>query len=531
MQVQQIPFSKTGYFNKIMLNYISENDSVRDFYNRELTSQNFADQIIEKQNFGVNRDVLVKSLHRQYKNLQTFSFRENVEENIEKLKSKNTFTVTTGHQLCLFTGPLYFIYKIANAINMAKALRDEYPQNHFIPVFWMATEDHDFLEINHIHFKGHKVVWHRKMGGAVGRMEVESVAKALDELDFRFPKGERSTYLLQLFNKAYSHENLTDATRYIVNELFGKYGVVIIDGDDRELKKLAAPYYKRELLEGVAENAVNQTSEDLKAVGFKSQVNARDINLFYLLDDYRERIKRTTTGFATADDTYEFSENEILELLEKHPERFSPNVILRPLYQEVILPNLAYIGGGGELAYWLQLKQMFTDFQVPFPFLRLRNSVAVVDKRIFRKIEKLKLSVEEIFQSYEVLSTALIRRDCEIDEQIEALRKDWNGSLDKWEKLTQTFDPSLKTMVEAERTRILKGMLRLEKKLLRSAKVKKGDKLRMLQEIKNDLFPGGGLQERHDNFSEMYLNYGKDFIPMVLENTCPFENEFTVLME
>ena len=531
MQISQIPFTETGYLNTLMTDYVSENKNVKSFYNRFPNVASAEAQMQEKKEFGVSRPVLIQALKEQYESLSHFSHQEIVEENINKLKSESAFTVTTGHQLCLFTGPLYFIYKIANAINMAKELQEKHPENQFVPVFWMASEDHDFEEINHIHFKGQKITWQREMGGAVGRMEVESCAKALEALSFHFPEGKRATYLNGLFEKAYQQKNLAEATRFLVNELFGNFGVVIIDGDAEELKKLVAPYFKRELLEGVGEKYVSESSEKLNALGYKIQVNPRDVNLFYLLDDYRERITRTETGFATADGKHEFSKEEILTDLESHPERFSPNVILRPLYQEVILPNLAYIGGGGELAYWLQMKTMFDAFKVPFPMLRLRNSVGVTSRAISRKIEKLAFEPAELFKPFHDLSTALVKRNTSIDAQFQNIREDWQESLNQWNDFTTGFDPTLQSSVEAERAKIMKGLLRLEKKVIRNKKRHEGDKLRMLQEVKNELFPGNGLQERKDNFSKMYLAFGDEFIEAVLKSTRPFANEFTLLNE
>lgn len=531
MQINQVPLTEAGYLKSLMIDYVYENKNIQAFYNRFPSVAAAEAQILEKNKSAVARPVLVEALKEQYKSLPHSSHQESVEENIEILAKETAFSVTTGHQLCLFTGPLYFIYKIANAINMAKELREKYPQNQFVPVFWMASEDHDFEEINHIHFKGHKISWHREMGGAVGRMEVESCAKALEALSLHFPEGNRAAYLMDLFQKAYQHKNLAEATRFLVNELFGEFGVVVIDGDDAKLKALVAPHFKRELLEGIGEQYVTESSEKLDKLGYKIQVNPRDVNLFYLRDDYRERITRKESGFATADGKHQFSEKEILNELEFHPERFSPNVILRPLYQEVILPNLAYIGGGGELAYWLEMKSMFKAFNVPFPMLRLRNSVGVTPRAISRKIEKLDFSSQELFQSFHELSTTLVKRNSDIDDQFKNIRNDWKESLEKWNAFTLDFDPTLSSSVGAERAKILNGLMRLEKKVIRNKKRHEGDKLRMLQEVKNELFPGNGLQERKDNFCKMYLAFGDGFIQDVLNATRPFENEFTLLNE
>jgi bacillithiol biosynthesis cysteine-adding enzyme BshC len=531
MHIDQIPFSKTGIFNKLMLDYISAKESIQPFYNRPANITSIESQIKDRQRFEMDRKVLVNALNEQYTKLSEFNHQEEVKAQIDTLNNRNTFTVTTGHQLCLFSGPLYFIYKIANAINMAEMINKEHPEFHVVPVFWMASEDHDFEEINHVHFHGHKISWNTEESGAVGRMEVKNCLKALENLGFHFPNGERSKFLTSLFDTAYQHENLADATRYIVNELFGSKRLIIIDGDDHALKNQVAPYFKQELLKQTGQESVDESSNELRKLGYKTQVNARDINLFYLLDNYRDRITKTEDGFATSDGAYQFSEEEILSELENFPERFSPNVILRPLYQEVILPNLCYIGGGGELAYWLQLKSMFESFKVPFPILRLRNSLGVIPKNISRKIEKLDLEPVDLFTPYNELTTMLIKRNTAIDSNFKIQREAWNRTLNGWHNFVEELDSTLTSSVEAERARILNGLMRLEKKVVRNAKRHEGDKLRMLQEIKNELFPGNGLQERKDNFCKLYLMLGDDFVAQVLESIDPFANEFTLISE
>jgi len=312
-------------------------------------------------------------------------------QNIELLHHENTFTITTSHQLNLFTGPLYFLYKIISVINLTNELKAAYPENNFVPVYWMATEDHDFDEINYFNFKGKKVQWSRQASGAVGRLNTEDLDKVLDVFTANLGFGANSNGIKKLFKCAYlDHKNLADATRFLANELFGIYGLVIVDADDRDLKSLFAPYVKKELTEQTSFTKVSETNEKINSLGFNVQVNPREINLFYLKEDLRERIVEQNGTYFVNDTDISFTKSELLAELEKHPERFSPNVIMRPLYQEVILPNLCYIGGGGELAYWFQLKSYFKAVNVPFPMLLLRNSVLVKTAKQSEKLKKSK---------------------------------------------------------------------------------------------------------------------------------------------
>jgi len=173
------------------------------------------------------------------------------------------------------------------------------------------------------------------------------------------------------------HNNLAAATRYLANALFGDYGLVIVDANDKALKQLFVPHLEKELIEQVAFKNVNETNKTITALGLNSQVNPRAINLFYISKNLRARIIYEDSVFKVLNTDIAWTKNDLLKHLNESPECFSPNVILRPLYQEVILPNLCYIGGGGELAYWFQLKSNFETNAVPFPILLLRNSVLI----------------------------------------------------------------------------------------------------------------------------------------------------------
>jgi bacillithiol biosynthesis cysteine-adding enzyme BshC len=288
---------------------------------------------------------LANTLKAQYQEITTTA---ETSRNIELLRKDNSFTITTGHQLNIGTGPLYFIYKIISTINLCKQLQEAYPEQHFVPVYWMATEDHDLEEINHLYVKNKKVVWNKQGTGAVGRMQVEDMAEVIAEINQLLGNSTHTNELIALFEAAYQpHLTLTEATRILANILFGGYGLVILDGDDPSLKSLFTPYIQAELQAQFSHSAVSTTTSLMK--GYKIQVNPREINLFYLEKNLRERIVLENDRYKVLNTALEFSAVEMQQLVENQPEKFSPNVLLRPLYQEVILPNLCYIGGGGEL--------------------------------------------------------------------------------------------------------------------------------------------------------------------------------------
>ncbi|HBK83698.1 MAG TPA: bacillithiol biosynthesis cysteine-adding enzyme BshC, partial [Flavobacterium sp.] len=331
-----ISYQKSGYFSKLIIDYLNEKETLKKLYNRFPKLENFEAQIEEKKiNFNENniatkkRNVLVKTLEKQYQNI---AISKKTLHNINLLKKENTFTITTGHQLNLFTGPLYFIYKIISTINLCDTLKAKFPNHNFVPVYWMATEDHDFEEINYFWFKGKKNIWQKEYHGPVGRFSTEGLELVFEDFSTALGSGKNATYLKELFRKGYiEHHNLTDATRYIVNEIFKEKGLVILDGDDKNLKKLFAPYIKQELLHQTASTEVLKTNTLLSA--YKTQVNPREINLFFMEGNLRERIVFENNTYTVLNTNYCFTEGEILTELENNPEKFSPNVILRPLYQ------------------------------------------------------------------------------------------------------------------------------------------------------------------------------------------------------
>ena len=528
MKVTQIPFKKTGFFSDMMIDYLDENSRLKPFYNNFPNTKGFYNQIEEKKkSFRLqNRIVLSDALHNQYKG---FAISDKTQENIDLLKKQNTFTVTTGHQLNLFTGPLYFLYKIISTINLAEELSEKFPENQFIPVYWMATEDHDFDEINYFNFDGKKVLWNRKDGGAVGRFSTEGLEQVFNVFTEHLGNSNNAEYLKELFSKGYlQHNNLADATRFIANELFAEYGLVIIDGDDNSLKELFTPFVKQELENQVSYREVTNTIARLEE-NYNIQVNPREINLFYLGDDFRERIVFENGVYKINNTALVFTKEELLLELKNNPKAFSPNVIMRPLYQEVILPNLCYIGGGGEQAYWLELKSYFDAVEVPFPILLLRNSVQVLSEKQAKKLSNLNITKEEIFlNQHELLSKKVIENsDLEISfkDKKEFLKKQF---LELKEVATKT-DVTFLNAVNAQERKQIKGLENLEKRLLKAEKKRQNDLIERITKLLNSLLPNQSLEERQRNFSEYYLEYGNTFIKTLKTVLKPLELGFTIL--
>ncbi|KJD31371.1 hypothetical protein PK35_14770 [Tamlana nanhaiensis] len=532
MQKQSISFKETGYFSQLICDYLDENDALKSFYNRFPKIDAFKFQMEEKaSSFKVEtRQVLVNSLQNQYETLQTS---DATLTHIKSLLQPNTFTITTGHQLNLFTGPLYFLYKIISTINLTKQLKVTYPDKNFVPVYWMATEDHDFDEINYFNFKGKKVVWNRDANGAVGELSTQGLDAIFKVISSEFGSNNNANYLKALFKSAYlEHENLADATKYLVNELFKDYGLVIIDANSKALKQVFTPYIKDELLRQISFKAVSKTNEALSTTSeaYKIQVNPREINLFYLNENLRERIVLEDDVYKVLNTDITWSESEILKHLDEMPQRFSPNVIMRPLYQEVILPNLCYIGGGGELAYWFQLKDFFNEVNVTFPMLLLRNSVLVQNENQFKKLENLSVSLKHLFLKKHAFINKRVRDISNIDIDFSPQKTHLQQQFKDLYTLAEQTDKSFVGAVKAQEKKQVKGLEALEKRLLKAQKRKLKDEIERATVIKNQLFPNESLQERNANFSELYLDFGDDLIPSLMQQLEPLQNEFDVLV-
>jgi len=524
-----ITFKDTGYFSKLICDYLAEAETLKPFYNRFPKLENFKAQIEEKSNSfkKETRTVLVGALEKQYKNVETS---ETTLNNINALNNSKTFTITTGHQLNLFTGPLYFLHKIVSTINLAKQLKAKYPENNFVPIYWMASEDHDFEEINYFNFKGKKIQWNKESSGAVGALNTSGLEAVFEIFSKELGIGDNAETLKKLFNTAYlEHNTLAEATLYLANELFKDYGLVIVEANNRELKRLFVPHIEKELIEQISEQKVLETNTKIEALDFGIQVNPRAINLFYITENLRERIVLEDDTYKVLNTAISWSKSELIKHLNEVPERFSPNVILRPLYQEVILPNLCYIGGGGELAYWFQLKSNFTANKVVFPILLLRNSVLIKTKQQSNKLERLNISNKDIFLKRESFINKKVRAisniDIDFSDQIAHLKNQFKALFE----LAKETDTSFIGAVAAQEKKQINGLENLEKRLLKAQKRKLKDQVTRMTDLQNELFPNGNLQERNTNFSELYLEFGADLIPKLIENLEPLKGAFTVL--
>ena len=537
----RLPYRQTKSFTTTTLDYIDQAPGLSPFYIHTPTITGIQKAVAARKAYDERtgptyRQTLVDILRQQYKGKTTA---EKVADNIDALLLPGTYTITTAHQNNIFSGPLYFIYKIIHAIRLARHLSENIKDSRFIPVYYMGSEDADFDELNHIHLGGSRIEWKTSQTGAVGRMKIDkSLVKLVDEIEGQLsvlPHGKEYTTVLR---KHYREGVLLqEATFGFVDELFSSYGLVVLIPDHAALKKQVVPVMKQDLFEHQPFEIVSGTTKQLEAAGYKSQAQPREINLFYLADGIRGRIDRQGDFFtvqmpeSVTGPGIRFTENEINRELEEHPERFSPNVILRGLYQETILPGVAFIGGGGELAYWLQLKDLFSHYNIPFPALVLRNSFLIVEKKWQERTQRLGFATEDLFATEKDLVEKIVRRESKTDTKLNGTITLLEQLYDSVKKQAAVTDITLEQHVDALRHRSLHKLRELEKKMWRAEKRKFADQQRQVTVVRNQLFPGNGLQERHDNLGYYYARWGPAFIEQVLANSPALEQEFVVLEE
>ncbi|WP_462254460.1 bacillithiol biosynthesis cysteine-adding enzyme BshC [Ferruginibacter sp.] len=526
---QIISYTSTGFFSKIVLDYISGNVQLKPFYQHAVSIDGIKAAIEERKKYPTNRQVLVEVLQKQYAET-VLTAKQAL--NLQQLSNQNCFTITTAHQPNIFTGHLYFIYKILHTVKLAEECKKELPENDFVPVYYMGSEDADLDELGHVFINGEKHQWQTKQTGAVGRMTVDmALVKLIDNIAGQVLIYPFGASIIDVIKDCYKEGVTIDqATFKLVNQLFKEYGVLIILPDNAALKRLFIPVVEKELTATFSHAEVAVTVAAFPAA-YKVQANGRELNLFYLTDTSRERIEVLDEQYKVNATAISFTKQQIIAELHNYPERFSANVILRPVFQELILPNIAFIGGGGEIAYWLELKKVFEAVGVPYPVLVLRNSFLVIEKTHQALLDKLNFTAADLFKTEQQLMNELVKRESGLQLSLKNEMQTLEVFYTTLQNTAAAIDNSLQKHTAALQTQALKKITALEKKMLKAEKKKFETQQRQLHKLKTVLFPNNNLQERIENFIPFYAQRGDDFIKMLYENSLALEHEFVIVKE
>jgi bacillithiol biosynthesis cysteine-adding enzyme BshC len=513
-------------FPPIVNTYLSNPSLLKDFINVSPTVNEIAHLISKKQLSEHSRKTLVEVLNEQYAEVNLSN--EEVSKNISLLNKPTTFTITTGHQLCLLSGPLFVIYKILSTIKLCHLLKQTYSQYQFVPIFWLASEDHDFEEINHVYLYNKKISWTDKQGGAVGNYSTTSLKPIIDEIITLLNINPNSSVAKIIYN-SYQQPTLSKATRVLLHSLFSDYGLVIIDANNKKLKKLFVPFLINEVSNLVCKHTISETNQTLTQLGYTPTVEPRTINIFYLNDNSRNRIEKQGEHFFIKNIKQPLSLTNLINLIEEHPENFSPNVILRPLYQETILPNLAYIGGPNEIAYWLQLKNTFNYFNIPFPALLIRNSFYLIDHSLLNKFFQLGFSVADISKTTDDLIAHYLQKNQFTPFSINNYKNLFIEPFNSLSEVVSTIDPTLVPLVNAEKKKIINFLTNIEGKLNKTLKAKYDQPINVIKKVKEKFYPNQAPQERFENvFVYLAKDSDKNFLNSLLNHVNPLNPTPTV---
>jgi len=527
LKTSHIEYQQTKSFSNLVVDYLSGVEALKPFYKFVPNLVGIEAAIESRRNSNTNRKLLVDVFSKQYEN---YNAGEKTKKNIELLLKENSFTICTAHQPNIFTGQLYFIYKIIHAIKLADDLNNQFPNNHFVPVYYMGSEDADLNELGEIELDGKKLKWQTAQTGAVGRMLIDKdFLRLIVEIENQLIVEPFGAEIISLIKSHYAiGKSISEATFEFVHHLFNDYGLLILLPDNSNLKSAFQSIMQDDLLNQQAHKLVLNTVEKFPSA-YKIQTSGRPINLFYLNDNSRERIEETAEGYKVVNTPIIFSKNEMIEELNHFPERFSPNVVLRPLFQELILPNIAFIGGGSELAYWMELKSVFELYNVNYPVLLLRNSFAIIENKTSSLISDLNLTLTDFFETEIKIAEKYIRENSKLKLDLSEAKTTIEQAYQHIKTITGNIDKTLVSHSDALHTNALKKIEQLEKKMLRAEKKKHDAAVRKIKKIKSTIFPNGTLQERVENVLPLLAKHSLSLIDVLYTSSESLEQQFSFI--
>ncbi len=527
MQVEKYSFDRIPYISKRDLAYINQIDLLQDFYKWKPDISAFEEIIKEKKSQSQDRQLLVEVLQDQYSERNETEIQQ---KSIALLRHENTFTIVTAHQPTLLFGPLYYIFKILSAINVCQNLKEKHPSFNFIPMFISGGEDHDFEEMNHLRLFKQKFEWNNEefIGGSVGKLSTQGLKEIIESVSEKLGIQNIGAKWLKEVSipLAESANNYGQFALDLTHSVFRKMGLLVLNMDDHRLKSQFANIMKNELLNASSYKLVSKTQSKLSEKSWKAQTHVREINLFYRTKNQRLRIELKDGIYHIVDSEIVFTQEEILKELADYPDRFSPNVILRPLFQELVLPNLAYVGGGGEIAYWLERKAQFEYYNIPFPMLLRRCSAAIIPHHLLNKIEKLDIDIPVLFQEQNSLINAYLQEYSPHDLSIIEEEKALSNIFDQLSERAADIDPSLRQAVLAEGAKANKILSNVASRIKKAAKKQEETNINRIENIHQSIFPDQSLMERKDNILEYINVYGWNMLSEMLPHMDPFEKQF-----
>ncbi len=526
--MERIPVQQTQLVPEIVVDYLNQKLDLSHFYSQPNLPASYAELKKQRQYFSPNQRLELHShLVNQYQNAGInleLTANHSVQEQLNSLLQPQGYTVCTGHQLVLFGGPLFTTYKILTAIKLARTLSLANPSEPVIPIFWLASEDHDFEEIQTVKINGNAISLNLTHdANPVGELMLQKIEQLIEELTKVFPQHAFANELLSQIKRAYQNgTKLAVATLKYYHELYAAFGLVILDANSPTLKQALIPIIKKDLLEQF-HFQIQKDSDTILAKQYNLQINARPFNFFYINEaGKRFLIKQNSNHlFQLSENEKDYTAQELTHLIENFPERFSPNVNLRPIFQELILPNLAYIGGPAEIAYWLQLKPIFDAYKLSYPILVLRHMQAFVPNGFAQSVKKFNLNLSQLILPIQELELVFNKLSDfpGFEKELEIIDQNWQTIYDAFLKLN---DQSAKDLLQVKLKERTDSKLLLKKfNVLRKEKLKSQfDKLLKLRSL---LYPNGVFQERTDLLISYEATRSTDLKEAILNEIDPFD--------
>lgn len=513
--------------------YLDDFESLRPFYARDPREPDVWPRMIEavrSRTVPPPRKALARILEAQNRR---FGADETVLDNARSLAGEDTFVVSTGQQTGLFTGPLYTIFKAVTAVKLATRVSQE-TGVRAVPVFWMAADDHDYAEINHVHVcRADGDALRFELGtddpndrrSASGRLLGSGIGPLLGQFAEALPDSEYSPSAIDALRQHCTAETpLSDAFARLMTLLFKGRGLVLVDPTDPALKPLMRSVFEGEIRDPLASTrSVLAASGKLAEAGFDPQVSRSPdaVNLFLYRDGQRNALSYRDGRFGNRDDSESYAASDLLRMLEDAPERFTHNVVTRPLVQDTLFPTLTYIGGPAEIAYYGQLGGAYRQFGLPFPVVYPRASHTLVGARTARILEKHGLTISHFVRGIESVVDRNLRDDMpvQVAEGLRAARGDVEAHYRNLKGHMMALDPGLSRIVDASERKTNFALGRLEEKTLRALKKADGVTRGQIMRAGRLVYPNGQLQERVANVWQFVALHGFDVMKTLFEAT------------
>lgn len=514
-------FPNYGGVTRLFIDYVYNFKNVQKFYNYDFNDFGNLNSLIESVLKSYkNRKEIVEILERQ--NFYYGNF--NAKEKFELLSKDNTLVVVTGQQVGLMSGPLYTIYKIITAIKLSNFLSEKFPNFNFVPVFYLESEDHDFFEANHVKIFNQsnelvKIEFNpednpRENYGPVGEVKFnERFEVVLKRLEEELQDSEFKSDVMNFVRLTYKEgSNFAESFAKFVGGLFKNHGLILLNPNDAELKKFLVPIFEREIDEHPKlSNLIVDVSAELEEK-YHAQVKPRAINLFLFYRGGRYPIEPAEEKgmFRLKGARFKFSKGELKHILETNPQAVSPNVILRPICQDALLPTIFYVAGPSEIAYFAQLKPAYIYFGLPMPVIFPRISATLVEPKVRKILEKYNVKLEEIFSDFSSVmkKISVMNSDVDIEGFFKAVKSRIEFLLGEVKDFVLGVEPSLGGAIDNSASKILYHINSIYEKTVSANQRKNETILRQIEKIKINLFPENEVQERVLNIVYFLNKYG-----------------------